>query len=103
MFHIHSSQIGHIFEAELLLLQQIMQQCCMVRFKLQEWLIVFCLPDCQAQGQQQHVVVNGAKSKWAPFTSSLPQGMVFGSLLFIVVVNILLDDVSLIVKMFADT
>ena len=64
--------------------------------KLNNWLQAFLT------GKRQHVVVNGASSKWAPVLSGVPQGTVLGPILFLLFINDLPSSVSSSVKLFAD-
>ena len=52
--------------------------------------------------RQQRVVVNGAKSKWAPVLSGVPQGTVLGPLLFSLYINDIMDDIDSEIRLFAD-
>ena len=53
-------------------------------------------------GRSQPVVVNSAKSEWAPVTSGMPQGSVLGPVLFIMYDNDLPDTIHSSIQMFAD-
>ena len=53
-------------------------------------------------GRSQRVVINSAKSEWAPVTSGIPQGSVLGPVLFIIYVNDLPDIIHSSIQMFAD-
>ena len=53
-------------------------------------------------GRSQQVVVNSAKSEWAPVTSDIPQGSVLRPVLFIIFVNDLPDIIHSSIQMFAD-
>lgn len=69
---------------------------CGIRGRLLRWIRAFLT------GRQQRVIVNGVKSDWAAVTSGVPQGTVLGPLLFLVYVNDLPENVSSVIKMFAD-
>ena len=53
-------------------------------------------------GRSQRVVINSAKSEWAPVTSGIPQGSVLRRVLFIFYVNDLPDIIHSSIQMFAD-
>jgi hypothetical protein len=67
-----------------------------VKGKVLQWIASFL------SNRRQRVVVNGAKSSEATVCSSILQGSVFESLLFVVFINDLPDCVSASVKMFAN-
>ena len=52
--------------------------------------------------RQQRVVVNGAKSDWAPDLSGVPQGTVLGPLLFSLYINDISSDIESEIRLFAD-
>ena len=52
--------------------------------------------------RQQRVVVNGAKSDWAPVLSGVPQDIVLGPLLFSSYINDISKDNDSEIRLFAD-
>ena len=52
--------------------------------------------------RQQRVVVNGAKSQWAPVLSGVPQGTVLGPLLFSLYINNIMVGIESEIHLFAD-
>ena len=52
--------------------------------------------------RQQRVVVNGAKSQWAPILSGVPQGIVLGPLLFSLYINDIMVGTESEIRLFAD-
>ncbi len=54
------------------------------------------------QDRQQRIVVEGEHSQWVKVQSDIPQGTVLGSLLFLIYINNLPDNISATVRVFAD-
>ena len=52
--------------------------------------------------RQQRVVINGAKSKWAPVLSGIPQGTVLGPLFFPLYINDIMAEIDSEFRLFAD-
>ena len=52
--------------------------------------------------RQQRVVVNRAKSDWAPVLSGIPKGTVLGPLLFSLYINDISTDIDSEIRLFAD-
>ena len=50
----------------------------------------------------QRVVLNGKESNWMSLKAGVPQGSVFGPLLFLVYINDLTDNISSDMRLFAD-
>ena len=52
--------------------------------------------------RKQRVVINGAKSDWAPVLSGIPQGTVFGPLLVSLYINDISTEIDSEIRLFAD-
>ena len=52
--------------------------------------------------RKQRVVINGAKSKWAPVLSGVPQGTDLSPLLFSLYINDIMVDKDSEIRLFAD-
>ena len=52
--------------------------------------------------KQQRVVLNGQHSNWPPVLADFLQGLILGSLLLLVYINDLIDNLESLVKLFAD-
>ena len=52
--------------------------------------------------RQQRIVMNGAKSKWAPVLSGVPQGTILGPLLFFLYIKDITVNIDSELRLFAD-
>ena len=52
--------------------------------------------------RKQRVVLNGQVSTQKKINSGVPQGSIIGSLLFLIYINVLTEDLTTNVKLFAD-
>ena len=52
--------------------------------------------------RKQRVVINGAHSTWAFLEAGVPQGSIYGPLLFLVYVNDITDSIKSDINLFAD-
>ena len=59
-----------------------------IKGKMLNWISEFI------RGRSQEVIVNGAKSETAPVLSGIPQGTVLGSVLFVIYINDILENLS---------
>ena len=50
----------------------------------------------------QRVVINGSNSNWLPIRAGIPQGSILGSLLFIIFINYIVNEINAEIKLFAD-
>jgi hypothetical protein len=48
------------------------------------------------------VVINGSNSDWLSINAGVPQGSILGSLLFIIFINDIVQDIDGQIKLFAD-
>ena len=68
-----------------------------IRRLLLEW---FC---DYLTNRMQTVVIKGEKSRLKRVVSGVPQGSVLGSLLFLIYINDIVNDIQSVIKLFADT
>ena len=48
------------------------------------------------------MVINGSNSDWLSINAGVPQGSILGSLLFIIFINDIVQDIDAQIKLFAD-
>ena len=53
--------------------------------------------------RQQRVPIPGGNSSWLPVEAGVPQGYIFGPLLFLIYINDIVVDINSSVRLFADT
>ena len=52
--------------------------------------------------RKQRVVINGKESSWKTVNAGVPQGSILGTLLFLIFINDIVDEVNCPIKLFAD-
>ena len=53
--------------------------------------------------RKQRVVLPGSASSWAFIKAGVPQGSILGPLLFLIIINDIVDDIHSYIKLFADS
>ena len=59
-------------------------------------------PASSLSNRKQRVVIPGACSKWVSITAGVPHGSILGSLLFLIYINDIVEDIHLHMRLFAD-
>ena len=63
--------------------------------------LLLCFKD-YLTNRKQRVVINGKESSWKTVNASVPQGSILGPLLFLISINVIVDEVNCPIKLFAD-